>query len=172
MPKSTKTDVWGRRQVGYLRQMMEWKKFQSKAGLVTLPLADDRDTRVRVAFYPSSGETKWHFLRKPPENHREIIGNLFRHFICHVGLFSIVNIVKRIAEKLGKVILLHFGIITFRFYYGITRKPRMSWFLGFWIPGNPYLWIWIYQITANSLRKSKIIFESYFLENWNLESAA
>ena len=37
-------------------------------------------------------------------------------------VISFVNIMKRIAQKLRKTILLHFGLVTFRFHYWKTRK--------------------------------------------------
>ena len=37
--------------------------------------------------------------------------------------FSIVNIIKRIARKLRRTILRHFGLVTFRIHFRKTRKP-------------------------------------------------
>ena len=34
----------------------------------------------------------------------------------------IVNIIKRIAQKLRSIILLHFGLVTFRIYFGKKRQ--------------------------------------------------
>ena len=39
------------------------------------------------------------------------------------GVIFIVDIIKRIAPKLRRTILLHFGLVTFRFHFGETRKP-------------------------------------------------
>ena len=36
-----------------------------------------------------------------------------------------VNIIKRIAGKLRRIILLHFGLVTCRFHYWETLKPFM-----------------------------------------------
>ena len=44
------------------------------------------------------------------------------------GTIFIVNIEKRIARKLSRIILLHFGLVAFRFHFGRTRKFSFSWF--------------------------------------------
>ena len=36
------------------------------------------------------------------------------------------NLIKRIAGKLQRIILLHLGLVTFRFAYGTNRKPITS----------------------------------------------
>ena len=35
-----------------------------------------------------------------------------------MGATFLVNMIKRIAGKLRRIILLHFGLVTFRFHYG------------------------------------------------------
>ena len=39
---------------------------------------------------------------------------------------SIVNVKKRVARKLHQIILLHFGLVSFRFHFGETRQPIIS----------------------------------------------
>ena len=46
------------------------------------------------------------------------------------GVILTVNIIKRIAQKLRRIILLHFGLVTFRFHYWETRKPITFIFFG------------------------------------------
>ncbi len=36
-----------------------------------------------------------------------------------MGLILILNILKRIAQKLRRIILLHFGLVTFRIHFGM-----------------------------------------------------
>ena len=43
-----------------------------------------------------------------------------------MGAIFIVNFGKRVARKLCRIMLLHFGIVTFRFHFGRTRKPFIS----------------------------------------------
>ena len=40
-----------------------------------------------------------------------------------LGAIFIVNIIKRIAPKLHRIILLHFGLVTFRIHFGKTLNP-------------------------------------------------
>ena len=47
------------------------------------------------------------------------------------GAIYTVNIIKRIARKLRRIILLHFGQVTFRFDYWKTLKPLMFMIWGF-----------------------------------------
>ena len=37
---------------------------------------------------------------------------------------------KRLARKLRRIMLLHFGLVTFRFHFGETRKPIISMVFG------------------------------------------
>ena len=46
------------------------------------------------------------------------------------GVIFIVNIIKRIARKLSIIILLHFGLVTFRIHFGKTREPIIFMVLG------------------------------------------
>ena len=47
------------------------------------------------------------------------------------GAIFILNIITRIANKLLIIFPLHFGLIAFRFHYGRTLKPTISWFSNF-----------------------------------------
>ena len=48
------------------------------------------------------------------------------------GSIFIVNILRRIAPKLRRTILLHFGLITFAIHVGRTLKPLIFMIFGFW----------------------------------------
>ncbi len=50
------------------------------------------------------------------------------------GAISIVNMMKRIAQKLRRIILLHFGLVTFRFHY--LENPKTHNFHDFSIFGR------------------------------------
>ena len=39
------------------------------------------------------------------------------------GAIFIVSFIKRLAQKLRRIILLHFGLVTFRIHLKKTRKP-------------------------------------------------
>ena len=45
-----------------------------------------------------------------------------------------VTLWERYGQKLRRVILHHFGLVTFRVAYGRDRKHRFSLFLDFWDP--------------------------------------
>ena len=59
------------------------------------------------------------------ENHRKIIGKFIHAFVCCVWVILMVNMVERTGQKLLRIILLHFGLVTFRFHYGGDRTPFM-----------------------------------------------
>ena len=48
-----------------------------------------------------------------------------------LGAIFIVNIMKRIVQKLCRTILLHFGLVFFRIHFGKTKKVTISMFFGF-----------------------------------------
>ena len=52
-------------------------------------------------------------------------------FVEIVFGISVVNIWERIAKKLCIIILLRFGLVTFRFHYRRTRKPLTFMIWGF-----------------------------------------
>ena len=47
------------------------------------------------------------------------------------GAMFLVNFVKNVAPKLCRIILLHVGLVTFRFHFGKARKPIMFMVFGF-----------------------------------------
>ena len=57
------------------------------------------------------------------------------------GAIVIVNIIRRIAGKLRRIILLHFGLVAFRLHYRRNRKQNLHDLGSFGTPGNPYSWI-------------------------------
>ena len=44
------------------------------------------------------------------------------------GAISTVNLNKRLAQKLRRTILLHFGLIIFKSHFGKPGNPSFSWF--------------------------------------------
>ena len=73
-----------------------------------------------------------------------------------LGGIQIVNIMKRIAGKLRKIILLHFGLVTFRIHSWKTRKPTIFMVLG---PGGRdqgtpnIIYLWAHRDTPNNSRR-------------------
>ena len=79
-------------------------------------------------------------------------------------VISIVNNMQGIAGKLHRIILLHLGLVTFRFHYGRNRKPTMSMISGLMdvspSPKNNILFIFGNTRTLQIIReKSQIMFE-------------
>ena len=76
-----------------------------------------------------------------------------------------VNLWKRYGKKLRSNILLHFGLITFRFGYGRDRQPIISVISGFsdvsLSPKTNIIYLWRHQDTSNNPRTIQIIF-------WNI----
>ena len=69
------------------------------------------------------------------------------------------------SRKALGIILDRFELITFRFAYGRDRILTCSWLLDFWTRRNPYLWIWIYQVTLKHLRKHGNVFKDTFCKS-------
>ena len=65
------------------------------------------------------------------------IGQNNQAMCLHLRVIRMVNLWKRYGKKLRIIMLLQFGLVTFRFGYGRTRQPRFSWFLDFWHPWDP-----------------------------------
>ena len=85
---------------------------------------------------PKRNRKKIYFLLKI----RESRGNQIWGVGGSGGAISIVNIIKRLAQKLRRIILLHFGLVTFRFHYGGTLKPVIFMIFGWrqwllWLDG-------------------------------------
>ena len=89
-------------------------------------------------------------------NHRTTIGTLLRH-LCHFCAIFMVNMWKRIPQRLRGVILLHFGLVTFRFHYGRTPKPLMIMIFGFldvsMTPKTNMIYLWRHQKISNNVRQ-------------------
>ena len=70
-----------------------------------------------------------------------------------LGVISIVDIIERIAQKLRIIILLHFGLGTFRIHFGKTQQVIM--FMVFGLSGrvydsqNQFIHLWRHQDTSN-----------------------
>ena len=99
-----------------------------------------------------------------------------------VGSF-LLNIMKRIAGTLHRIILLHFGLITFRLQYGGDRKPLICMISGFldasMTPKTNMIYLWRHLETSNISKKENVVGESYSwkyqdygnsLERWGRES--
>ena len=52
--------------------------------------------------------------------------------LWHVLRYSYGQFLEKICLKFCSIILLQFGLITFRFAYGRTQKPSFLWFRDFW----------------------------------------
>ena len=68
-----------------------------------------------------------HWKMKNTDNPIEILGiSAFRVLGGGgrvLGVICVVSFKKRLARKLCRIILLYFGLITFRFHFRKTRKP-------------------------------------------------
>ena len=93
--------------------------------------------------------------------HRKITGNLLKRVWSLLSHFM-VNVWKRIAQKLCRTILLDLGLISFRTRYGRTRKPLIVMFWGFsdvsMTPQTNYFQFSRHQETPNNSRKNQLIF--------------
>ena len=105
------------------------------------------------------------------------------------GPISTVNFKEKVAQKFHTIILLHLGLITFRFHFGKARKPWFSWFSDFgtcpWLltlwetgtfenigktgagePENPSNLFENLEYEINKIKKHQTV----FLNLWNFES--
>ena len=73
----------------------------------------------------------------------------------------------RSSVELFYIILLHFGIVTFRFHHGRNRKPIIFMIWGFsdvsMTPKTNYDYLWRHQDTSNNQRKSQTTLKRYDL---------
>ena len=78
-----------------------------------------------------------------------------------LGAICIVNMIESLAQKLHIIILVHFGLITFRFRFGKTMKPFMFMSWGFsdvsMTPETNIIHFWRHQNPPNNSRKSRSI---------------
>ena len=76
-----------------------------------------------------------------------------------------VNIWRRIAQKLRGIILLLFGLVAFRFHSGRDRKPPMFMIWGFsdvsMTPKTNHVYLWRHQDTPKNPRKTFKPFQTY-----------
>ena len=79
---------------------------------------------------------------------------------------------KSIAGKLRRNILLHFGLVTFRFHYGRDRKPVIFMISGFsgvsLTPQTNTIYLWRHQDTSNNPKKPESFLTHIMLENINI----
>ena len=70
---------------------------------------------------------------------------------------STINVKKRVAQKLRIIILLHFGLITFRIHFGKTPNPSFSCFSDLadvtMTPKTNIIYLWRHQDTPNNSRR-------------------
>ena len=76
------------------------------------------------------------------------------------GAVFIINLEKRGAQKLGRIILLHFGLVPLRFHFGKVRKPFVFMIFGLlevsMIPQTNYVQLWVHQIIPNNSGNTKM----------------
>ena len=82
-----------------------------------------------------------------------------------LGAIFTVNIIKRLAQKLLRIIRPHFGLVTFKIHFRKTRKPIM--FMVFGLGGrdhdsqNQYYLSWDAPEYSKIVQeKTRIIFEN------------
>ena len=87
----------------------------------TCRLAKPRCTKKNPAFGPGPDDT----LPKPQKNRFPIEnpGRIRIRVVGGLGAISVVNIIKRLAQKLHRIILFHFEFVTFRIHFRKIRKP-------------------------------------------------
>ena len=85
------------------------------------------------------------------------------------GTICTVNFIERMAQKLCRIILLHLGLITFRFHFGKTRKPIMIFGLGRRVRDSQSQQSLTLDTPDDSkqFKKIPIHFENYYF--WNLK---
>ena len=68
----------------------------------------------------------------------------------------VVNFKRRIARQICRIILLHFGLVFFRFRFGKTRNPVVFMIFGFLDVSmtleTSYIWLWTHRIVSNNSR--------------------
>ena len=87
---------------------------------------------------------------------------------CIRCIFLLKNM-KRIAGKLGRIVLLHFGLVTFRFHYWKTLKPLMFMISHFsevfTNPNTNIIYLWRHQeIQTNPIKSQNMFLEIELLE--------
>ena len=86
---------------------------------------------------------------------------------CYLWVMFMANLLKRYGKKLRSIILLHLGIVTFRFAYGKDRKPIISMISAFLdvslSPKTNIVYLLRHQDTQKNPRKFKNMFGKYYL---------
>ena len=87
-----------------------------------------------------------------------------------VAMF-IVNFIESVAPELRRIVLLHFGLLTFRFHFRKTREPSIYMIFGFFdVSVNPktnYCYFWIHQNIPINSRKYPHHSETYDLGRYH-----
>ena len=81
--------------------------------------------------------------------------------------FFNINSNKRIAQKLRRIILLHFGLMTFHFHFPKNQKVLKFMIFGPSDPKTNYLWLWLCRITSNNEERTQIICSIVFWKSQN-----
>ena len=57
----------------------------------------------------------------------------YKAFVGHFWAIFMVSLIERIAQRLRRIILLHFGLVIFRFHYWKNPKPLIFMVLGLFL---------------------------------------
>ena len=110
------------------------------------------------------------------ENHMKIMRK-YESIFARFWTIFMVHIWNRYAPKLFRIILLHFGLITFRIHLKKTRNSSFPWFSDVlnvsMTPQTNIIYLWRHHDTPNNSREAHMFFfsESYCGENhfWKSE---
>ena len=96
---------------------------------------------------------------------------VLEHWSVHVLFIFVVNIWKRYGQKLRRIILLHFGLVTVLFGYGRDRKPIIFMISGFsdvsTTPKTNIIYFLRHQDTQINPRYTPIMFKNSIYGNIN-----
>ena len=115
---------------------------------------------VVISLLAGSSTSVYQYICKPEKKNPDLgLGGL--------GAIFIVSFKKRVPQKLRRIILRHFGLVTFRFHSGKTRKRFI-----FMVVGSPEVsmtpetncfQLWRHQDTFQKYPKlSTLIFGNYY----------
>ena len=83
------------------------------------------------------------------------------------GVIFIVIFEKRLAQQLRRIILLHFGLVSFRIHFGKTENLSFSWFSDLvdmsMTANTNIIYLWTHQDTQNNSRTNSEPFKTYHL---------
>ena len=104
-------------------------------------------------------------IEKMPASHRQP-GNPGQIRFWGLEAIFIINFKKRVAQKLRRIILLHYGLVTFRFRFGKIEKSSLSWFSDLadatMTSQTDYYWLWTQQGISKHTRNSESCLEKYY----------